>query len=834
METLEKNPIVKKPKIIIRICDALITLCLFLIFFTFPLFFLNITYQGIIFEKQILFYSLTFLAIVSWAVKSVITGEFKIRRTPLDIPIIFFWLAYFLSTIFSVDRWHSLFGFFGDPSRGFLNISAIVILHYLIFSNLNFRRIAMILIGLVFSGFIFSLWTFLSVFGIRFLPDKISAMTPLVLSGSLSSAGVILSVMIIIFITFIFLIQKIDDLNGKFRNLLTFFIVISLIINIILLIALYNFIPWVSFLIGFGIFLIYILSRIVRPNENWTWLPMIVFTLMMIILMIGPMSIAQINLPMEISPSYNISTQIIKGVLSDKFILGSGPGTYGYDFSFYRPQDFNDNYFYNLRFYHGMGILGEGVATLGLLGTLTILLLTVTYLSVSFYHLSREKEKNKILSLGLITGVVIIFIYAFTSQIEGTILIWGLSLSSLALAVLVFESDANEKYLVLNLKTSPKYALTLAFMFMVIAVGVAYLFVFISKTLMADIYAGSAVREERSSEEGTITNLAKAINFYPQEGRYYTRISQEYMILANNEMLKKKEERDLKKIQIYINNAVLTGAKSKDLMKNDVSTVESLAQIYENTGSYMENSLSLAQDTYKQAQSLEPHNPNYLIKLGQIKIAQASIVKDDNEKKKLIGEAKELFEKSINEKKDFAVGYYQLALTQEALGEKDEAIKNISQAFQLENSNLTYAFSVARMYQERGTDEDNKIAENLFKQILGVNDKEINTHFNLGLLYEKMKKNNDAIDEYKKVLALLVESSPENQAEANESRERIEKMIENLEKGIENTPENLGLVQASENTEAPPVSQPENAQAPETFLEQPIIAPENNNIDIKQ
>lgn len=797
MEKQTTNLATKKPKIIVRICDAIITICLTLIFFSLPLFFLNLTYQGIAFEKQILFYFLVFLAVVAWAVKSVILGELRIRRTPLDIPIIFFFVAYLLATIFSVDLWHSFFGFFGDPSRGFLSISVIILFYYLIFSNFNFRRSAMILVGLVFSGLVFSFWTLISILGIRFTSIKWLASAPIILSGSASSAGVIFSVMIILFITFVFLIQS-DDMGRKIRIFLTSFAIIGIMINLFLLIALYNFIPWEGLLVGLGIFLIYALSRIIRPSENWTWLLMMAFLAVMVIRMIGAVNISRVDLPIEISPSYSISTQIAKGVMHDRFILGSGPGTYGYDFSLYRPVDFNQNYFYNLRFYQGTGILAEGIATLGILGILTVLLLLATYLSVCVYHLSREKERNKIFSLGLISSTVVILFYIFTTQTGGAILLWGSSLISLALAVLIFESDTEDKALILNLKTSPKYALTLAFVFMIIVVSIAYLFVFIGKTLTAELYAGSAVRQEKTSEEVSILRLAKAINLYPKEGRYYTRIGQEYMVLANNEMKKEEKDRDINKIQNYLNNSIVAGVKGMDLMKSDILAVESLGQIYENAGFYISDSLNLAHDTYKQAQSLEPHNPNYFVKLGQIKITQASINEKDEEKKKLINEAKELFKQSVNEKKDFDAGYYQIALSQEILGEMDDAIVNMSQAFQLDNSNINYAFNLARLYQERGKENDNKIAEDLFKQILGVNDKEINTHFNLGLLYEKTKKNDEAIVEYRKVLELLFEVSLNEQLGINESRDRMKKMIENIQNGVSNLSQDNGNIESDQ------------------------------------
>lgn len=780
-----------KTKVIVKIFDAVITMSLFFIFFGFPLFFISLTYQGIIFEKQIYFYFWLLLALVAWAAKGVITGELKIRRTPLDIPIIIFWLLYLLSTIFSVDRWHSFWGFFGDPSRGLMSITALIIAYYLIFSHFTAKRMKFMTGGFVAAGIILSLWMTLGILGVKFLPAKLMALSPLSLIGSVSGAGAVFSLMIPLFITVVFLVRSSENLGKALKNVLTGLLLAGLALDIFLILALYNFVPWIGLLIGLGLFLIYILSRLVRPVESWTWLPMALFVVIMAILMIGAVNISRVNLPVEVSPSYGISAEVAKNAIKNKFVLGSGPATYGYDFSLQRPQNFNQNYFYNLRFYQGTGIVAETVATLGALGSIALAVMLLSFLSVGVYLLTREKEKNKVYSLGLFAAMLILLIYSVTSRAEGTILIIGSLLGTLTLATLLWESNSEEKYLNLTLKASPKYALALAFVFMVVTAGVAYLFVFVGKTFVADVYAGMATREQQISEEGSVSKLIKAISLYNKEGRYFTRAGQEYMVLANNEMLKGEKERDLSAIQKYLNNSIAAAVRGRDLMKNDVLAAEILAQVYENAGFYVKDSLTLAEEAYKQAQNLEPHNPNYFVKLGQIKISLAAAGKDENEKKQLVGEAKDLFQKSINEKNNLAAGLYQLALAKEALGEIDGAIDDMKQAFILERGNITYAFNLGRLFQVRGEDEDNKVAEDLFKQILGINDKEINTHFSLGLLYEKTNRKSDAVSEYQKVLDLLPASPAGGPAESEDARTRIQKMIDNIQSGISNFAQNV-------------------------------------------
>ena len=58
---------------------------------------------------------------------------------------------------------------------------------------------------------------------------------------------------------------------------------------------------------------------------------------------------------------------------------------------------------------------------------------------------------------------------------------------------------------------------------------------------------------------------------------------------------------------------------------------------------HVAHSLKLAEETYKHER--EPYNPNYYLKLGQIKVSQAVASKDENEKKQLTQDAKDLFQK---------------------------------------------------------------------------------------------------------------------------------------------------------------------------------------------
>lgn len=791
----ECPPEKKKRGFLAKFTGTLVKLSVFMVFLGLPLFFTGRAFQGIDFEKQIYFYFWVLLGLAAWASKGVLEESMKIRKTPLDIPILVFWLIYLASTIFSVDRWHSLWGFFGDPSRGFFSITAIIVFYYLFLSNFSESLFRWSVGALFSSGLLVSVYSALTLMNVNFLPEQMKKFAPLGLLGSLENLGAFFGIMIPVILAVIFKVLLSARTNPILKFLAVLAGIAGLALNLFLIAALHNYMSWWGLFLGMIVFLVFMLSKMVMPPANWTWLPMFTFVLVMVIILSIRFDVVKIELPTKIPSFYKISWDVAKNSVKDKFILGSGPATYGYDFSRFRPDNYNETAFSGIRFYQAAGFLFESLPAIGILGTLALAIVLLSYIGSVGHYLLKDKEKNKLYSLGFISSVIVFVINFSLIRIGGGLLLTGSVLVILAMAAVLYESAAEENYLKLTLKASAKYALTMAFIFMAISAGVIYLFVFIGKAYMADIYAGSSLS---ASAGGALTiesvaKMKKAIDLYGKEGRYYSGLGLAYMALANNEILKDSNAVNNDILADYLNKAIENVTKGKNLMPNDAAAVESLAFTWENIGIYAKGestALKQQEDNYNIVSELEPGNPNYYLKLGEVKLRYAvnlgSAAKDEakQEKEKLIQEAKDLFKKSIDKKKNFAPGYFDLALAEEALGGLDEAIKNMAIAFGLDRSNINYAFNLGRLYQVRGKGNDNANAEVIFKQILGINSGEINTHFNLGLLYERTSRKSEALAEYKKVLDLV----PEKLAD---TRKKVEKMISNIENGAENTSENL-------------------------------------------
>ena len=100
-----------------------------LFFFT-PLIMAPYTSELFEFNKLIFIYLICLGVIFFWLLKMILAKKIIIKKTPFDIPIIFFFLAQILSTVFSLDTHTSLFGYYGRFNGGLISIAAYIILYY--------------------------------------------------------------------------------------------------------------------------------------------------------------------------------------------------------------------------------------------------------------------------------------------------------------------------------------------------------------------------------------------------------------------------------------------------------------------------------------------------------------------------------------------------------------------------------------------------------------------------------------------------------------------------------------------------------------------------------
>ena len=151
---------------ILKICNKIIEYSFYALFLLVPLVIASDTSELFEFNKMWLTFGFSLVIAASWITKMIIQKRIWVQRTPLDIPILLFFLSQFIATIFSWDMHISIWGYYSRFNGGLLSILTYIFLYYAFVSNLyNLRIVKRLLLISLLSGLVVSLWGLPSHFG---------------------------------------------------------------------------------------------------------------------------------------------------------------------------------------------------------------------------------------------------------------------------------------------------------------------------------------------------------------------------------------------------------------------------------------------------------------------------------------------------------------------------------------------------------------------------------------------------------------------------------------------------------------------------------------------
>lgn len=146
--------------------DKLIPRLFYLLFFLTPLILWPFSSELFEFNKMVFVYLVTIIIASSWVIKSLLSEKFIFRRTILDFPIIIFLLALSLSTFFSIDVRTSLLGYYSRFHGGLFSYLSYSVLYWAFVSNMDRNRTKKSFLVLVLSLIPVLIFGILEHFGI--------------------------------------------------------------------------------------------------------------------------------------------------------------------------------------------------------------------------------------------------------------------------------------------------------------------------------------------------------------------------------------------------------------------------------------------------------------------------------------------------------------------------------------------------------------------------------------------------------------------------------------------------------------------------------------------
>ena len=154
-----------KDNIIITI-NYIIFFSFSLLFFFVPLVLTTVNYELFEYNKMMLVYSLAVIVGICWFVKSVICSRLIFQKSVFTIPLLLFLASQVISTIFSLDKYTSIWGYYSRFHGGLLSTIAYLILFFAFLSNFPKEKIKNLLFIMLSSCFLVSLYAIAEHFGI--------------------------------------------------------------------------------------------------------------------------------------------------------------------------------------------------------------------------------------------------------------------------------------------------------------------------------------------------------------------------------------------------------------------------------------------------------------------------------------------------------------------------------------------------------------------------------------------------------------------------------------------------------------------------------------------
>jgi tetratricopeptide (TPR) repeat protein len=739
------------------VLDKAIKILLYITVIFIPLWFMPITVNAVDFNKQALMVLLVVVTSVLWLVKVLGQGEIRWKSNNLNIIIGIFLVIYVLATVFSLRAYGSLLGWTTHLSGALINILIFVALYLLVINNFKgVKETFGLLFAFLISAGIVTLIGLLQIWGAFIFPWDFTKLTSFNTIGTVNSLGVFSATILTLITALLFVIKRGD--------IKVFFLILGLL-NLLILLSLNFWVLWLILAIGMAVILIFGLMRLVRLEESigWVALPMVFLAIALVFMLFRPTLPLGPDIPVEVGLTHRGGMTVVQSTLQEKPILGTGPETFVFNYSKFKPEELNQTVFWNIRFSNPPAEIYSLASDIGVLGLAAFLAVLILFITKAAKNLVKtiDKEANvlkRFLEIGLFAGwfglAVAWFIYPqnFTLMF----VFW------LLLALYLAESSVFKES-VYSLRKSPKILLLTSFSFVVVIVVIVG-FLYIQGT--------------RKLDEG-INSVIRATVINPYEDRNYNALSQFFLIKMNRDanIPDLTQEQRLNLMQIDAINAINSSVRASTLSPQDVSNWLTRGQVYRQLIGFINGADDWAETAFEEALRLDPLNPFTYTEWGRVYVTRANLIAANAQQDKASQEkmnewleaALEKFNQAIAIKPDYAPAHFESALIFDRQGKSNEAIAKMEINRQLLPRDTGIAFQLGVLYYKA---ERFREAGAEFVRAVVLDPDFANARYFLGLLYDQAGDKESALDQFNRIARL----NPDN--------EHIQQIIANLKAGL--------------------------------------------------
>lgn len=662
--------------------DKIITLLLLVVAGLTPLIFVNLTTEFFDMPKLAFLLIATIIILGLWIFSWIVKGKVVITRTPLDIPLLILLVVVIASAYFSISKNTVIYGNFPRVHGSAVAWVTYILLYFVTVSHLkSLARIKTFLFVLYASGAVVAIVTLLSFFGL-FLPFDFARGVNFTTTGSSFSTIAFLLLLIPFSLLSIINPNKYLPLPAAFVLTVLFGITIVLIGSVA---------SYVVLLIAFVLSLF-----VINIQKHKKTFPMFLISVTVIVLTLvlayvplpgglNKLQALEANFPKEVQLPMGISWKVSVSAFRDAPFIGSGPSTYLFDFTNYKPVEFNNLQYWSIAFDNATNEFLQVLATLGGLGLLALVFLSIVILNISkrnllfrnpASHLTSEAAHSKdeavdvlasAFAISAVLAIVLLAIHA-TTLVSVVVTLYVLAI------FMATQKSIRERVMELSLglrastADNRQFDLLPIIIFIIFVIAMVPVIMRTYNAVAADYYHRMALSQANKSGTLTYQYLQKAESLNPYIDLYRVDMAQTNFALANALASKKGPTKDNPKgsltdqdrqtIQTLISQAINEGRISVVLSPLSARNWEVLASIYRNITGVARNALAFALESYGQAIKRDPLNPALRVTVGGIYYSL-----------KNYDLAIRFFSDAANLKPDYANAYFNLAIAYREKGD---------------------------------------------------------------------------------------------------------------------------------------------------------------------
>lgn len=796
----------------INILDRIIELGIYLLVFLMPVFVLSFSAGTYEFDKTLLLTVFSGVLLLLWTINSAfVKKRFVIAKSKITVPFFAFILVMAVSGFLGVDRISSFLGYYGNFSDSVLFFFNLFIFYFIATSLMAERGAGRVVSGIVDSTLLSSLCVILLslsyFFGLDFFayPDAGAAF------NAVSGDGIIFAVYLVGIIFFAFYDFFSFHKYAAIKKLFDAFIILSSTFILLL-------IGWsLVWVVLFALMLIAVVSNMIslekKPYDAGSKILTISFLLAVAIILASSLNLGYANgqqsllgdslvssylqekmkisvvVPVESPMAYEIAFKSFQA----EPLLGSGIGTYYYDFLKYKNADFNYDDNWTLRASKVYNEFLERVSTIGILGTVAYIIMILVAVYVAFGAV-RKQKRNAFLLVAILSLFVFQFAYADSATLKFLLVVFLVIISGKK-----FTSDgeitnkiSDADAIVFGLNGGAKKVVALSFSFLALLVSLA-LPVYAVQSYRVDAKYREVSADVAGADISELEEVTALNPYLANRAEYESGVSLMYVLKLNRMIastdLNSADEATVIEIQNITDKAISHAKRAVALSPNSVNFWENYAYVYKRL--YEEGMVGAdewAVDGIINAINLDPNNTILYTELGKVymlryetlseKESLTALSQEEQElKKAALSQAEDSFKKAVELKNNYAEAIVELANVYFEKGDTDECLKQLDIAKQKKQITVQTATRIGKIYYNLG--EKEKSVE-ILEAVNAFDPSDANAHYILGMAYKDQERYVEALSEFRSALRIGKEKGAAGAALIKNVEDNIQELEEKV------------------------------------------------------